>query len=282
MNKQMMTDRYCHVDGIKIRYWSAGNSRKTVVLIHGLGGSVEAWTENILPLSGKFTVYAVELPGHGKSDKPEVRYTLEFFSTFIRRFVEEMKIAPCHIVGLSFGGAVSLRYVLDNPDNVDKLVLVSSVGLDVKMGKTFSIGSLAPIRRITGFVPRWLFNAYAKSTVYDSRNLPPEIVDFYFGLLKTKAFRRVLLSMQEENFDFFGSGNARIRTIADNIHKVNKKTLIIWGKNDTMIPLKFASRGNRLIQNSTLAVFDRCSHNPQYEHAEEFNKRVIEFLIKQE
>jgi 4,5:9,10-diseco-3-hydroxy-5,9,17-trioxoandrosta-1(10),2-diene-4-oate hydrolase len=60
---------------------------------------------------------------------------------------------------------------------------------------------------------------------------------------------------------------------------IDKKTLIIWGKNDTMIPVANAYRGHKLIANSRLTVFDRCSHNPQYEKASEFNALVSEFLL---
>jgi pimeloyl-ACP methyl ester carboxylesterase len=147
------------------------------------------------------------------------------------------------------------------------------------MGLLFSLASMAPVRSIMGAVPRWVFAVYAKSTVYDSRKIPSQIIGFYFDLLKTRDFRQVLLSMQRESFTFFGHSGTAIRDVAASLNMIDKKTLIIWGKNDTMIPVANAYRGHKLIANSQLTIFDRCSHNPQYEKALEFNALVSEFLL---
>lgn len=278
VKKQTCSDQFCQIDGIRIRYWIAGTGQKKVILVHGLGGSIEAWNENVEPLSDEYTVYAIELPGHGKSDKPHVRYTLDFFSQFLSRFVDEFKISRFHIVGLSFGGAIALRYVINNPEKIDKVILVASAGLDPRMGRLFSLSNLAPLRKITWIVPRWLFRYYAKATVYDARILSPEIIDLYYKLLKDRDFRQVLLSIQRENFNFFGFGSRPLRRLAQDIHTIDKETLIVWGKNDTMIPVANASKGKQKIAKSQIVVFDKCSHNPQYEKTDDFNKVVAGFL----
>ena len=248
------------------------------MLIHGLGGSIEAWHENVAPLGRAFTVYAVELPGHGKSDKPAVRYTLEFFADFIHRCFDAFSITSGHLAGLSFGGAAAIRFTLANPAMVDKLVLVSSAGLGPGMGPLFALGGMAPLRPLLRFVPRWAFGRYARSTVYDARKLPAGIVDFYYSLLTTRDFRRVMRSMLRENFTFFGHGGAAIRAVAAALHRLEKETLIVWGTNDAIIPVANAYRGNKKITHSRLVLFDHCAHNPQFEKADEFNTAVTEFL----
>jgi pimeloyl-ACP methyl ester carboxylesterase len=278
MTNRIQRDQYIDIDDIRVRYRTIGTGKTKLLLIHGLGGSIEAWEENAAALSQECSVYAVDLPGHGKSDKPNVRYTLEYFTYFVKRFIRNLHISPCVIAGLSFGGAVVSNLTITHPDMVEKLILVSSVGLGTRMGVLFALGSMAPVRPLIAYIPQWVFAIYARSTVYDSRALPRQIIDFYFERLKTETFKRALLSMQRENFTFFGFGNKRIRTIATNIHLIKKKTLIIWGKNDTMVPLTNARRGHRCIRNSRLVVFDRCSHNPQFEKSGEFNRAVLEFL----
>lgn len=274
-----MNDKYCCIDGINIRYWSYGQAEKNLLLIHGLGGSIEAWIENILPFSRNFTTYGIELPGHGKSDKPHLDYTITFLSGFLEKFADKLRISTFHIAGLSFGGAVTLHFTLAHPERIDKLVLVSSAGLSHRMGFLFCLANMTPFRGITGIVPRWLFSLYARSSVYDPRTLPPQVIDFYFHLLRTPDFRRVLNSLQRENFNFFGHCGKSLLSVLSQAHNIDKKTLIIWGKNDTIIPVANAFVGNKMIKNSQLVIFNQCSHNPQYEKKEEFNTVVLDFLL---
>jgi pimeloyl-ACP methyl ester carboxylesterase len=75
--------------------------------MHGLGGAIESWTNNIDALAKEMRVVALDLPGFGYSDKPKMSYTTKFYVDFVASFVKKLGIAPAAIVGSSLGGHVT-------------------------------------------------------------------------------------------------------------------------------------------------------------------------------
>ena len=141
--------RYVTVNGIKAHYQVAGDGRP-LLLLHGLGASVATWRDNIGPLSQAFRVYALDLPGHGDSDKPDIDYNADNrVLQFIARTVESIGMDRPAIIGSSIGGALALMMALRHPDMVSRLVLVDSASL----GRDFTIYLrlvLVPLSRVPG------------------------------------------------------------------------------------------------------------------------------------
>ena len=117
--------RWVDVDGIKTHYLEAGDGRP-LLLFHGLGASVATWRDNIGPLAEHFRVIAVDLPGHGDSDKPDIDYDPWTLTRFVAGFIDKTGIERPAIVGNSVGGALGLMTALRYPNLVSGLVLASS------------------------------------------------------------------------------------------------------------------------------------------------------------
>src|SRR5262245_34907734 len=111
--------RVCHVD--------LGRG-EPVLLIHGLGGSIESWAHNIEELARNFRIIAVDLPGFGLSDKPRMIYTIRLYREFITQFLKHMRLDRVSIVGSSLGGQVAAEVAINHPSIVKKLVLISPAG----------------------------------------------------------------------------------------------------------------------------------------------------------
>ncbi len=126
---QTPQDRYVQVGQINTRYWTEGDKGTTVILLHGIGSSVETWTYNISVLAQHHRVYAVDLVGAGRSDKPPATYSLTYLAQFVLGFMDAMSIECASLVGNSLGGGVALQFALNFPQKVEKLVLVNSLGL---------------------------------------------------------------------------------------------------------------------------------------------------------
>ena len=120
--------RYVRVGNIDTHQVVAGEG-PPLLLLHGLGASVITWRDNIGPLSRAFRVYALDLPGHGDSDKPDIDYSADTVVQFLLGFVESLGIERPRMIGNSIGGALALITALRYPDLVDGLVLVDSGGL---------------------------------------------------------------------------------------------------------------------------------------------------------
>ena len=111
--------RTCYVDA---------GSGHPVLLIHGLGGSIESWTNNIGELAKSLRVIAVDLPGFGLSDKPKMNYTIKFYREFVVRFLKRLQLGQVSIVGSSLGGQVAAESAIKRHSLMKKLVLISPAG----------------------------------------------------------------------------------------------------------------------------------------------------------
>ncbi|MDE1830680.1 MAG: alpha/beta hydrolase, partial [Thaumarchaeota archaeon] len=117
-----MQTKFAEVWGYKIRYLEDGRSDKTVVLIHGLGGSAERWLKVIPHLSTKYRVIALDMIGFGYSDKPSEDYTIEFFAKFLSAFIDSLGLKTTVLVGTSLGGQIAAHCAGVN-SKIEKVVL---------------------------------------------------------------------------------------------------------------------------------------------------------------
>ena len=106
----MVEEKFLQIDGNKIRYLESGDSKKTLVLIHGLGASAERWDQVIPLFADEFRVVVPDLIGFGYSDKPLVDYTTEFFSEFLQKFFIASDIKRPNLIGSSLGGQIVAEY----------------------------------------------------------------------------------------------------------------------------------------------------------------------------
>jgi 4,5:9,10-diseco-3-hydroxy-5,9,17-trioxoandrosta-1(10),2-diene-4-oate hydrolase len=97
-------DQYIKVGDTNTRYWVLGDGETTVILLHGLGSCVESWTYNIVTLAQQHRVYAIDLVGSGRSDKPPTSYSLVDLAQFVQAFMDALKLERVSLVGNSLGG----------------------------------------------------------------------------------------------------------------------------------------------------------------------------------
>lgn len=115
-----------HVNRTGINYESHGQG-ETLLFIHGLGSSIRDWENQIRHFSGHYRVIALDLRGHGRSDKPQGPYSCELFASDIAGFIRLLGVGPAHIVGLSLGGFIGCQLAVDHRGLVRSLVMVNSV-----------------------------------------------------------------------------------------------------------------------------------------------------------
>ena len=114
-----------------------------MLLLHGLGASLAVWGENIDPLAEEHAVYALDLPGHGKSDKPqEIDYDAVAGAHFLVRFMDALGLSSATLIGSSAGGLIATICALLYPERVDRLVLVDTAGLGRQMAWFIRLSSL--------------------------------------------------------------------------------------------------------------------------------------------
>ncbi len=284
MSAQKPQDQYVMAGGINTRFWAAGDKGTAVILLHLGGGSVEDWVHNINALAQRHRVYAIDLVGAGRSDKPKLPSNWKDFSDytaqFISDFMETQHLERASLVGNCISGYLSLYFTLRFPDKLEKLVLVTSWGfgsdtpLIFRFIKLPIIGELImrPNRRLTARV--W------KSMVYDPALITDEMVEMYYQMASLPGAAKSALTMLRAVEDFRGIRADITRYLTDNLPTITAPTLIIWGQQDSYRPVAHAHVAKEKIPNSELHILDPCGHLPQFERPEEFNKLVLEFLAK--
>ncbi|MBN1577524.1 MAG: alpha/beta fold hydrolase [Chitinispirillaceae bacterium] len=272
-------DRFFLINGTRVRYWEVGATGEAILFIHGLGGSIEQWAANAAALSRMHRVYCLDMPGCGKSDPPTGNnYPLESLSRFLDLFTEAKELHSFSLVGLSMGGAICLRYALDYPHKVRRLVLAGSAALGRRMAPVFRVLTLPLMGGFICLLSRGRFSAFVRSMVFDPSIISEDIIDFYYPLIKSRSTRRAFLRTLNANCTIFGLRKEVRQKVIERLGDLKQQTLIIWGRQDRHMPVANVHEALHKISGAKLVFFDQCAHNPQFEKAEEFNRAVEEFI----
>jgi 2-hydroxy-6-oxonona-2,4-dienedioate hydrolase len=259
--------KHLAIDNVLVRYIDKNQKGFPLILIHGLGGSIESWINNIEFLSTKFRVIALDLPGFGLSDKPRVSYTIKYYVNFLEKFINKLKINHLYLIGSSLGGHIGVEFTLRNRKMVDKLILISPAGC---MPKSFK-GTI-------------MLKRYIKIVKAKSANDVFKILSSIDKSMVNHSYANVLykrLSLPGSKYAFISAlkGSAKSPRYESKLTRINTNMLLLWGKEDNMIPLKyvrpFIEHGN-----SRIIILENCGHRPHAEKAKLFNKIVKDFLTE--
>jgi pimeloyl-ACP methyl ester carboxylesterase len=272
---------FTSVDGVGIHYQEAGDeSAPPMILIHGFISSNLVWNEVFLPLANAgFHVVAPDLPGYGYSDKPgNGEYTIAAQARAVLGLMDRLGIDRATIVGASYGGAVAALLALDCPERVANLILVGAVTNDQPKKKLLlrlaGVPLVGDIATPLFLGSRWVLRKRTED-VYRRLGYPLDE--------RKLAARHHLLATSNTH-------RAMIRTIrrwsAERITReaslIRQPTLLVWGDEDTHIPISNAFKLREAIPNSRLIVFRHCGHLPPTEYPAKFVEVVTDFCKAEE
>lgn len=282
MQSKWPQDQYIKVGSISIRYWALGERGTTVILLHGGGASVEFWLYNLTALAQSHCVFAVDMVGSGRSDKPSVTYSLAYQAQFVKDFMDICHIGRASLAGNSMGGGVALQFALMFPERVEKLVLVNSFGLGKRIDLFSRLVALPLIDKLSWLVrPTRKSVAFAlKPVVYDSSVITNEWLEEIYQLSILPGALNALIKLAQTNLSVFGVRSEVFSPIIDQLSNITAPTLVIWGQQDPVLPVAHVFVAAQRLANARLHVFERCGYFPQIEHSEEFNQLVLEFLAE--
>ena len=259
--------QYLNISNIHVRYLATESKGNPVLLIHGLGGSIESWLNNVETISSHdLQVIALDLPGFGLSDKPKITYTIKYYTNFISKFIKRLGL-DCHslsIVGNSLGGHIAAEFAIIYPEAVSKLVLISPAGaLPTSFKGTPALHSYIDIVRA--------------KTAQQVKNVLLEIdKNVKYNYAKT-LFQRLALPGAKEAFASAFNGSVKAPRLSDRLNKIKAKTLLIWGKDDEIIPVNFIYPFIKM-KNCRLILLENCGHTLYRNNSVIFNKIAIDFI----
>jgi len=262
---QQPQDKTILVFGQTVHYWDVG-SGPVLVLVHGLGSSKDGdWGRVVAPLAKKYRVIAMDQVGFGRSDKPLIDYKIQTYVDFLNEFLRGLKVEKASFMGESLGGWISALYAVEIAGGahlvpVEKLVLVDAAGLQQdKPIPNLNPSTLADMRKLL------------EAVFYDTNWVTDEALQKSFAdkLAKHDGYTvRAILSnpsLASERLD-------------DRLAQIHVPTLVVWGKQDTLLPITSGERYAAGIAGAKLVSFDQCGHVPPVEKTAEFVPVVEAFL----
>ena len=261
----MPEDKSIPVFGQTIHYWDVG-SGPVVVLVHGLGSRKEGdWGHVVGALSQKYRVVAPDQIGFGQSDKPLMDYSIQTYVDFLNEFLHQLKIEKASLVGESLGGWISALYSLERSSDahmvrVEKLVLVDAAGLKQdKPIPDLNPSTLASERKLL------------EAVFYDTSWLTDEIV-------KKDLADRIRANISYTVRSILSNPVLATERLDGKLGGIHVPTLVVWGKQDALLPVESGERYSKEIAEAKLVSFDKCGHVPPVEKTAEFVSAVTGFL----
>jgi 4,5:9,10-diseco-3-hydroxy-5,9,17-trioxoandrosta-1(10),2-diene-4-oate hydrolase len=279
------------IGGLPVRYYDSGSApagggrtgrgdADTVVLLHGGGPGASSWSNfgrNFPVFAKRFRVVMMDLPGYGgTAARPATGHFFTVAATALASLTDELGIARTHIVGNSLGGGAALRFALDYPERVGRLVLMGPGGLTLNV--------LAPdptegVRRLMEFgappgPSREKMAAFLQTMVHDQRLVSGDLIDERFAVASRPE---ALAGMAAMGSSFFGE-HAEDGMLWREAHRVKHEVLLIWGREDRVNPLDGALIALKQLRRAQLHVFGGCGHWAQLEKFDEFNELSLRFL----
>jgi pimeloyl-ACP methyl ester carboxylesterase len=284
---------FIDVGSIRVHHMQGGHG-SPVLFIHGLGSSsYMEWRYTLEPTAARHRIFAPDLPGYGRTEKPRARYTIPYFARFVERYMEDRGLRSAVLVGASLGGRIALEVALEQPKLARKLVLVNSLGLGRPQARMAQMAyGLVTIPRVGEAVMRFTRGAlgwasprmirrvaarYAGSSADLEKSMDDSYLEDLRELYSTDDFHNAYLSTVRSLIHpraLFGGHH----DVTTRLNEIKVPLQLIWGADDPLFPVAQATRAHALVAHSRLAVIEGAGHSPQAERPEEFNRVLLNFL----
>ena len=266
------------IDGTSVNYVDIGEQggHRPMVFVHGLSGQWQNWLENIPRFAQERRVVAMDLPGHGMSEMPREKISIELYGNFVTDLCRRLDLAPAVLVGNSMGGFVAAEVAIRAPEIVERLMLLSSAG----------VSQMDIARRpvmLAGKVAGFLATANLAQKRYIARR--PVLRHWVMALIvrhpsRIKAdamFEGLMKGADKPGFEDALRANLEY-DMRDRIPQIGAPTVVIWGEKDMIIPVKDADAFVSMIDGARKIVIKDTGHVPMFERPPTFNKLLEEFL----
>ncbi|HTG61026.1 MAG TPA: alpha/beta hydrolase [Terriglobia bacterium] len=238
-----------------------GGEGRPLVLVHGLGGKAQNWALMMPSLRRHgYRIYAIDLLGFGQSDRPDVDYSIALQAEVLLQFYESQHLTRADLAGWSMGGWVALKFALAHPDRVRRVVVYDSAGIY--------------------FTPRFDPALFHPTTVEETQQ--------FLALLTPQASRiprfvaRDLIREARPTAWVVDRSMKSMQTGADlldgKLQTLQVPVLVVWGKQDVLVPLFCGEEMRREISQSSLAIFDGCGHLAPAECSGRVLRETLRFL----
>ncbi len=261
--EEILKEQNLELGGIQVHYKEAApaGGSEVLLILHGWGASSESWAalQQVLSKQG-FRVIAIDLPGFGRSNPPAVAWGVQEYGDFIEQFVSAIGLEKFFLLGHSFGGQIAISFTVQHQELVKKLILAAPPG----------------IRRPPGFKEIMLSVISRAASVFlwfvPSKNAREMLKKLGYRLIKRRDYIKAEGVMRE----------VMQRVIREDLFSIFSQirvpTLIVWGNDDKLVPVKDAYTLMREIPHSAVEIILGAGHAPHLKTPEKLSQLVTKFL----
>lgn len=270
------TSHFIEWRGGELHYTDEGQGIP-VIMVHGYGGSYRNWQKLNDSLKSQYRVIRLDLPGFGLSDLPGAKEEkidfLKLYSDYFTFMLDTLHIDSVYMIGNSMGGMMSWNATLQHPDKVKKLVLIGSAGYELEkiaqgVSKLMNIPGMGLV--YAKGMPLSMSEGGARKVYADTSKINYKEVANNNKLWNREGnLEAAYRLMQSHQFP----DSARIKDIT-------VPTLILWGRNDRIVPVEHAYKFQRDIKGAQLLIIDTCGHVPMIERPTETTAAIRKFLAE--
>jgi pimeloyl-ACP methyl ester carboxylesterase len=266
-----LTDSIISADGVRVRYRDSGGTGPVVLLLHGIGGSLELWAAQFVEANHDMRLIALDLPGHGLSDFGPHPLMPRTFAAFVWKFADALGLTRVHLAGNSLGGAICAQMRAQQPTRVQTMLLAAAANLGRECPVPFRLmtlpvlgalmsraGPMAVTQQIQAlFGPSFVVTDELRKTIERNVMRPGAQAAFLATL-------RLMTDL----------GGQRAGLVADShtaLASASVPVLMLHGRQDRVIPFAHSEHAHELAPSSRLQLVDDCGHTPQLERPAVFN-----------
>ena len=268
---------YLDAGGTRTRYLRSGRrGAPLLVMLHGTGGHAECYSRNLGAHGEHFDTYAIDMVGHGWSDKPDTPYEIDIYVEHLRAVLDALGCERAHVSGESLGGWVAARFALKYPKRVARLCLNTTGGatMNPEVMAKIKASSRAAVEN-----PTWeAVRARLAWLMADAASVTDDLIACRQAIYRQPGFAHAM-----ENILVLQEPEVRQRNNLTDAEwaAITAPTLVVWTSHDPTAPPSVGERIAALIPAARFALMENCGHWPQFEDAATFNRQHIDFLLGQ-
>ena len=263
--------KFIEIDGMQVHYRDEG-SGMPLVLIHGTAASLHTWDAWTNELKNNYRVIRLDIPAFGLTGPhPAQDYSIETYASFIDHFLAKLNVDSIYLSGNSLGGNIAWYYAAEHPEKVKKLILIDPSGYprDGEMPWIFKLARTPVLNSIIRYItPKSIIEKNLQQVYFDDSKITSKLIDRYYDMALREGNRTAFIDRAKTDMIDHTSKLKALTT----------PTLLIWGKEDSWIPV---SDGNRFLSdlpNAQLVILENSGHVPMEENPEESLEILLNFL----
>ena len=276
-----MPEKFVEINGIRICYQIHGEGYP-IVLIHGFGSKKESFMAQIPALSQEFKIVSFDNRGAGKSERPNMPYSMEMFVDDIEGLMDHLEISRGHLLGLSLGGMIGLNFILKNPGRVNKLVLINTLAqLPDDFNPETYVDSKIKALELAKKDPELSFWQSTQFGFYHKfRNKMKENPkEKFYGLWSVEDVLKYYKTDPPTAQDVRNIASSfKTHKAYEKLSEIKHETLLLTASHDRLVPKEKMLDIHKQMPNSTYFVIEEAGHESPKEKAPEVNRAIIKFL----